>query len=115
MNILKTLFGGDTSAVSPADAKALLEGENPPFVLDVRQPEEFKTGHIKGAKLIPLNDLSGRMNELPKDRKILCVCRSGARSSIAIRQLTQAGFHVVNMQGGMMGWQGANLPVKKGK
>jgi rhodanese-related sulfurtransferase len=115
MNILKSLFGGGGTTISPAEAKALLDGDNPPLVLDVRQANEFKAGHIHGAKLIPLNELAGRINELPKDRTILCVCRSGARSSVAMNQMIKAGIDALNMRGGMTGWQSASLPVTKGK
>lgn len=119
MNLLKNLFGSSqTSAVQTVDAatvKERLAGKPAPFVLDVRQPDEFRSGHIKGAKLIPLDQLSGRLDELPRDREILCVCRSGARSSVAARQLAGAGFTVMNLRGGMMSWQMAGYPVSKGK
>ncbi len=65
--------------------------------------------------MIPLGELSRRMNELPKDRSILCICHSGSRSSVAARQLQAAGYQVINLQGGMSGWERARLPVKAGK
>lgn len=114
MNLLKSLFGSG-SALSARDALTRIENDESPFILDVRQSNEFKDGHIAGARLIPLNELQRRMNELPKDKEILCVCRSGARSSIAVGQLNSAGFTAINLRGGMMGWQGAGFPVKKGK
>jgi rhodanese-related sulfurtransferase len=55
------------------------------------------------------------VNELPKDRPILCICRSGSRSSMATRQLAGAGFEAINLSGGMIGWQGAGFPIKRGK
>lgn len=54
------------------------------------------------------------MNELPRDREILCVCRSGARSSSAARRLAEMGFKVNNLSGGMIGWMQARLPVEHG-
>ena len=115
MNILKSLFGSGTNTLTTAEAKARIENEQPLLILDVRQPDEFRAGHIAGAKLIPLSELGARINELPKDKEILCVCSSGARSSAAARQLSSAGFNVLNMRGGMMGWQQAGYAIKKGK
>ena len=115
MNFLKSLFGGGTNSLTVEDAKARIENHQPLLILDVRQPEEFRAGHIAGAKLIPLNELGSRIEELPKEKEILCVCASGARSSAAAGQLSNAGFNVLNMRGGMSGWQRAGYPIKKGK
>lgn len=114
MHFLKSLFGGD-KALDVGEVKAALDGKQPLVILDVRSADEYRAGHIAGALLIPLGELRGRMNELPKDRQILCVCRSGARSGSAVGHLTGAGFDAVNLRGGMMSWQGAGYPVKKGK
>jgi rhodanese-related sulfurtransferase len=115
MNILKSIFSGAANSLSAPDAKARIDGKTPLFILDVRQPDEFRAGHIAGAKLIPLNELPRRLDELPKDKDILCVCRSGSRSGAATGQLARAGYNALNLRGGMIGWQGAGFPVKKGK
>ncbi len=115
MNILKSLFGSSSNSLTTQEAKELIETGEPLVILDVRQPDEYRAGHIAGAKLIPLNELGGRIDELPKDKQILCVCASGARSSAATGQLSSAGFDVLNMRGGMSGWQRAGYPVKTGK
>jgi rhodanese-related sulfurtransferase len=114
MNILKSLFGG-SSGLNAADAKARIDSKQPLVILDVRQPDEYRAGHIAGAKLIPLNELPRRVSELPEDTDILCVCRSGSRSGTAVGQLTRAGYTAINLQGGMISWQSAGYPVKKGK
>lgn len=114
MDILKLLFGPPLPSLSVEDAQARLKGRPAPFLLDVRQPGEYQTGHIAGAALIPLNELGVRLRELPKGREILCVCQSGNRSSTATRQLLKAGYTAVNVRGGMHAWQSARLPVKKG-
>ncbi len=113
MNILKSLFGSSAS-LSATEAQARIAQDQTLFILDVREPNEFQAGHIDGAKLIPLSELSARLNELPTDRDILCVCLSGGRSSSATSQLTGAGYSAINLRGGMSAWQGAGLPVKKG-
>ncbi len=114
MSIFSSIFGG-TAAVTATEAKARIDSHEPPFLLDVREPHEFKDGHIPGARLVPLGDLAARLSDLPTDREILVVCRSGNRSSRATKQLTKAGLNAVNLRGGMIGWQGAGYPVRKGR
>ncbi len=113
MGFIKNLFGG-TSALSVEEVQAKLgDKKNGPLIVDVRQPDEHREGVINGARLIPLDKLSAQMDKLPKDRQIICVCRSGARSGSAARKLSSAGYDALNMRGGMMAWQRAGLPVKK--
>ncbi|MEZ5100314.1 MAG: rhodanese-like domain-containing protein [Thermoleophilia bacterium] len=81
------------------------------LVLDVREPEEWAAGRIAGATHLPLGELGARYQELPKDRRIVAVCRSGARSGQATSALNGAGYDVVNMRGGMKAWQAAGLPI----
>lgn len=116
MDFISRLFGGaQVQDVSAVEAQQKLAQKPRPFLLDVRQPEEFRAGHIPGSKLIPLGELRSRMDELPKNQEILVVCRSGNRSLSATRQLASAGFSAVNLRGGMNAWSGAGLPVKPGK
>lgn len=117
--MFRNLFGGRAAApsITSADLKGRLDAGERLYLLDVRSPEEYAgDGHIAGAHLIPLPELTQRLEKLPKDRPIVCVCRSGARSGAAAEQLVRAGFaEVLNLSGGMMGWSGARLPVKRGK
>ena len=83
------------------------------ILLDVREDDEFKAGHIPGAEWIPLGQLSSRLNELPKDKTIVAVCRSGNRSGQATELLRQNGFDAHNMQGGMNSWVQAGFDVEK--
>ena len=115
MNILKGLFGSSTTSLSAAEAKTRLDADHSLFVLDVRQPEEFRSGHIAGATLVPLDKLGQSLGKLPQDKEILCVCRSGSRSGAAVRQLNGAGYNALNLSGGMMSWQRAGFPIKQGK
>jgi len=115
MNIFKNLFGSSNSSMTTAEAKSRLDNDHTLFVLDVRQPEEFRAGHIAGATLVPLGKLEQSLNKLPQDREILCVCQSGSRSSAAVRQLTSAGYTAINLSRGMSGWQRAGYPIKQGK
>lgn len=83
------------------------------FILDVREPHEFAAGHVPGATLIPLGQLSRRLSEIPKDKTVVAVCRSGNRSGQATELLRQRGFNAHNMRGGMNAWIQAGLPVEK--
>jgi rhodanese-related sulfurtransferase len=71
-----------------------------PFILDVRDPEEYEASHIPGAVNIPLNELRQRLSELPRDREIWTHCFVGQRSYYAERILRQNGFQVKNLSGG---------------
>jgi glyoxylase-like metal-dependent hydrolase (beta-lactamase superfamily II)/rhodanese-related sulfurtransferase len=87
-------------------------------VLDVRERDEFDgpLGRIRGARSIPLGELAARSGELPKDRPIVAVCRSGARSAQACVMLAKAGFgQVANLAGGMLRWRAQGLAVDGGR
>ena len=75
-----------------------------PFILDVREPEEFAEWAIPGALNVPLGQLAARGRELPRDREIVVVCASGNRSSQAAMALARAGLPVANLKGGMLAW-----------
>jgi rhodanese-related sulfurtransferase len=82
-------------------------------LLDVRTPREYQfDGHIEGSRLVPLPSLLQRTAELPKDKTIVCICRSGNRSYTACEMLAAQGYDVVNLSGGMIGWRMAGLPNK---
>jgi NADPH-dependent 2,4-dienoyl-CoA reductase/sulfur reductase-like enzyme/rhodanese-related sulfurtransferase len=84
------------------------------FLLDVRQPLEFKSGHVDGAVNIPLPDLRTRLDELPKEREIAVYCATGLRSYIAARILTQKGFTTRNISGGFTCYKMQNQVGKYG-
>jgi sulfur dioxygenase len=86
-------------------------------VVDVREPAEFNgpLGHVRGATLLPLGELQERSGELDKDKPIVVVCRSGARSAQASVLLGKAGFDkVANLSGGMLRWRAQNHAVEGG-
>ncbi|MGB7567139.1 MAG: rhodanese-like domain-containing protein [Chitinivibrionales bacterium] len=86
-------------------------------VIDVRTPQEFAQGHIKGARLIPVQELGERMSELAslKERQILVYCHSGNRSSTASRMLLKNGFNkIINLQGGIIAWNNVGNKTVKG-
>jgi rhodanese-related sulfurtransferase len=83
------------------------------YVLDVRQPAEWRHGHIRGSHNLPLLQLRRGLASLPRDKTIVTVCASGHRSASAARTLQRAGHHVENLRGGMHAWTEADLPVEK--
>jgi rhodanese-related sulfurtransferase len=82
------------------------------FILDVRTQEEYNAGHIRNSTLIPVQDLSKRLNEVPRDRDILVYCRTGGRSTAASEILANNGFaRIYNMKGGITDWTKAGYEV----
>ncbi len=80
-------------------------------LLDVRQAHEWDAGHADAAQWIPMGEVAARQAELPGGREIVVICRSGARSGRVTQALVQAGYHAVNLAGGMQAWQAAGHPV----
>jgi rhodanese-related sulfurtransferase len=97
--------------VSVQQAKEMIDrGEV--FILDVRTQEEYDAGHIKNSTVIPLQVLDKRLNELPRDKKILVYCMSGIRSAQASQILVNNGFkEIYNMKGGITDWTNAGYAV----
>lgn len=113
MGFFSKLFGPSVPKLSATELNEKMKFGKHPMILDVRQSDEFRQGHIAGAKLIPLTELRKRMKELPQGREIVCVCASGNRSSSAAKILAQEGYTVLDLQGGMLAWKRAKLPVQK--
>jgi hydroxyacylglutathione hydrolase len=103
---------GDIEDVSAHELDELLKNRSQPIVLDVREPWEYAQGHIPGAKLMPLGQLSHQILELDPSQPVAVVCASGSRSQSAAALLGQKGFtKVYNLLDGMYGWQSAGLEV----
>jgi rhodanese-related sulfurtransferase len=114
MNFFGKIFSEPVPTLSLPELQEKMQNGKPPFLLDVREPEEFRHGHIARAKLIPLGELGDRIKELPREREIVCVCASGNRSLSAARILKGAGYSASSLSNGMTGWQMANLPIHRG-
>ena len=91
-----------------------LRGRDDVVILDVREDWEYAEGHIPGAVLLPLGSIPDRLSEIPQDKTVVAVCRSGNRSGQATQFLRQQGFdNVHNMEGGMIAWGEAGLPTDR--
>jgi rhodanese-related sulfurtransferase len=112
---LKKLIYGGGNEIGTLDATQLMNRKNA-IVLDVRDGTEFASGHIKGARNIPLNELDTRVEELKKfkEKPIIVSCRTGTRSGAAIRALRKHEFaQVFQLKGGLAAWEQASLPLEK--
>ncbi len=114
MGFFSKWFGSAVPKLTAVELSEKLKFGKHPLVVDVRQPEEFRQAHIAGAKLIPLGEFRKHMKELPQGREIVCVCATGNRSASAAKALAKEGFTVFDLQGGMLAWRRAKLPVQKG-
>jgi rhodanese-related sulfurtransferase/glyoxylase-like metal-dependent hydrolase (beta-lactamase superfamily II) len=99
----------DTPQIGARAAKALVDGGA--LLLDVREPDEWCIEHAPTAMLVPVGRVRTRQDELPRDRRIVVVCRSGGRSAAVAGSLRRSGFDAVNLAGGMCAWAAAGLPV----
>lgn len=92
----------------------MMQNNDEIILLDVRTPGEYEyDGRIAGSRLIPLSLLASSLEELPKDKTIVCICRSGNRSHTACEHLSVNGFtDIYNLAGGMLGWRHAGLPFQ---
>lgn len=85
------------------------------FFLDVRGQTDWADGHVPGSVSIPLDELAGRLDEVPRDRDIVVVCALGLRSTEGAQILVEAGFSpVACLSGGLQAWAAAGYPLEPG-
>ena len=104
-------------AVNDVAPEEVLKLKDQVCLVDVRRSEEFvgELGHIDGAQLLTLDEIPRNFAQLPKDRTIVCICRSGGRSGHAAAFLAENGFtSVFNMRGGMLLWNEMGLATQRG-
>ena len=85
------------------------------FVIDVREPYEYVSGHVPRAVLIPMAQVHARMNELPRDARVHVICQTGNRSLAAADWLRTAGFDAVSVAAGTSGWIRLGKPLVRGR
>jgi rhodanese-related sulfurtransferase len=95
--------------VDPADAKRRADAGA--LLLDVRNPSEWRVGHAEGAAWIPMGELAERQDELPTDREIVVICKTGSRSAQVAQALVAAGYDAANVAGGSEAWRAAGLAI----
>jgi rhodanese-related sulfurtransferase len=82
-------------------------------LIDVRRPDEFATGRVPGARLIPLGELVERIDEVPTEGTVYVICATGARSAKAAAHLRSLGIDAVNVAGGTKAWMEAGMPIDR--
>jgi len=110
------VFRSGGAQVNPAEATLLINREDA-HVVDVREVDEFASGHLPDARNIPVGKIADRIAEIEKfkDKPVIVCCASGMRSAKACGELKKLGFsRLYNLDGGIDGWLKAGLPVKKG-
>jgi rhodanese-related sulfurtransferase len=95
-------------AIPTVSVSDVVEGA---FLLDVREPYEWEAGHVEGATPMPMGEVMARLAEVPVDRQVVVVCRSGHRSAQVAAYLCQIGRDAVNLDGGMHAWEDAARPM----
>lgn len=105
---LLSLFRRPATTTAIEARQALADGA---VLLDVRERDEWRAGHAPQARHVVLNQLEDQLGDLPTDRPIVTVCRSGRRSAIAAKLLTRHGYQATNLTGGMNAWAAAGMPV----
>jgi rhodanese-related sulfurtransferase len=103
----------ETDVNQPVTVPEVLSADLPAgvFLLDVREDDEWTAGHAPEAVHVRLGDLGARVGDLPRDREVYVICRSGARSAYAAQTLAGGGISTVNVADGMTGWAVAGRPM----
>lgn len=105
----------EVPTVQPAELQAALRTDERPFLLDLRDPAEYKAFHLAGAVNIPLDELESRAAELPKTGGVVLACHAGGQSLLGGRLLTKLGLKQVSrLDGGLLNWQRKGLPFESG-
>jgi glyoxylase-like metal-dependent hydrolase (beta-lactamase superfamily II) len=104
----------EAPVVASAELQARLGRAAPPFLLDVRTLLEFQSERIEGAHSIPLDQLDARLDEIPQG-EVVVVCRTGVRATIAAESLARAGRRAQVLDGGIVAWRRAQLPLREGR
>jgi rhodanese-related sulfurtransferase len=103
-------------SVDVIEANRRLTSATPaPLLVDVREPYEFANVRVAGAALMPMSTFAAQFRELPADRPLLVMCAVGGRSAVATAHLLATGYpDVLNVAGGIVDWERAGLPVRRG-
>jgi rhodanese-related sulfurtransferase len=97
--------------VEPGRVAEWIASEQPPQVIDVREPYEREAGYIEGSRHIPLVELSARAAEIERERPVVFYCRVGARSDMAAQAFRASGAQALSMRGGLVRWTSEDRPL----
>ena len=99
--------------ITPQDLQRLLSEDEPPLLVDVREPVEASIAQIAGSTLIPMGSLPHRFQEIPKERRVALYCHHGVRSLYAAEWLDRQGYDTLSLAGGIDRWAAEVEPGMK--
>jgi len=105
----------DAPTIAGSELDTLRRGGASPWLLDVRTPLEFESEHVEGSHNVPMDALEARVDDIPADADIVVVCRTGVRATIAAESLARAGRRARVLEGGVLAWRRARLPLREGR
>jgi glyoxylase-like metal-dependent hydrolase (beta-lactamase superfamily II) len=105
----------DAPTIAPGELDALRGRDTAPLILDVRSPIEFEAERIEGSLNVPLDALDARVDEIPEGADLVVVCRTGVRATIAAESLARTGRRARVLDGGVLAWRRARLPLREGR
>ncbi len=117
--VVPATFAGDAhsapGAISAEEIRQLQKSEpDKLLLLDVRTPREYQRGHLPGSILVPMNQVPNNLHRIARERKIVVVCATGARSGAVTNWLSKQGYPwVKNYTGGVMDWSRRGLPLER--
>lgn len=107
---------GSVVNLTPAQAQDALQTTPDVIVMDIRTPDEFRSGHLRGAVNIDFygKDFQAHIDALDKEATYFIYCRTGRRSGVTVRHMAQTGFkHILHLEKGISSWIGAGLPTTR--
>jgi rhodanese-related sulfurtransferase len=108
-----TALAASPRYITAAESKSKID-KGAVFLLDVRTPEEYRQGHLRGSVLIPLDQVERRLGEIPRNRPVLIYCAVGSRSGAAAGFLSGKGYRdVMSMSDGIVGWYRNGYPLER--
>lgn len=101
--------------LTPQEAYKMVAQRSDLYLLDVRTPGEYRQARLEGARLIPIDQFTRRLSEVPKNRPILVYCAVGSRSAQVVNYLARQGYpEIYNLYGGIYSWSQNGLPILQG-
>ncbi len=115
MSVLTTAAIASLQNINAAEMQKITKQSPDIYLLDVRTLGEYQQKRIKGARLIPIDQVQNRIKDIPKNRPIIVYCETGVRSALVGRYLDSLGYQgVYNLSQGIMGWQVRGYPIETG-
>ena len=113
LSVSAVFAGGYQNIMSP-EAKGLVDKKKNVYLLDVRTPDEFRQARLRGAVLIPINEIEKRFKEIPRNRPVVIYCAVGTRSNLVAGFLVSKGYtDVYNVSDGIVGWYRNGFPIER--